>query len=85
MLRVKRLHTFVLENFLPIFLMTFLICNFILVMQLLWRVAEQIMGKGRGISVYLEFFYYASAQWLPTTLPLAILLASLMTFGNFGV
>ena len=84
MLRVKRLHTFVLENFLPIFLMTFLICNFILVMQLLWRVAEQIMGKGIGISVYLEFFYYASAQWLPTTLPLAILLASLMTFGNFG-
>ena len=64
--------------------MTFLICNFILVMQLLWRVSEQIMGKGIGISVYLEFFYYASAQLLPTTLPLAILLASLMTFGNFG-
>lgn len=84
MFRVKRLHTFVLQNFLPIFLMTFLICNFILVMQLLWRVAEQIMGKGIGISVYLEFFYYASAQLLPTTLPLAILLASLMTFGNFG-
>lgn len=84
MFRVKRLYTFVLQNFLPIFLMTFLICNFILVMQLLWRVAEQIMGKGIGISVYLEFFYYASAQWLPTTLPLAILLASLMTFGNFG-
>lgn len=84
MFRVKRLHTFVLQHFLLIFLMTFLICNFILVMQLLWRVSEQIMGKGIGISVYLEFFYYASAQLLPTTLPLAILLASLMTFGNFG-
>ncbi len=64
--------------------MTFLICNFILVMQFLWRVAEQIMGKGIGLSVYAEFFYYVSAQLLPTTLPLAILLASLMTFGNFG-
>ncbi len=84
MFRVKRLHTFVLQNFLPIFLMTFFICNFILVMQLLWRVSEQIMGKGVGLGVYLEFFYYASAQLLPTTLPLAILLASLMTFGNFG-
>lgn len=84
MLRVKRLNTFVLQNFLPIFVMTFFICNFILVMQLIWRVAEQIMGKGLSLTVYLEFLYYASAQLLPTTLPLAVLLAALMTFGNFG-
>ncbi len=84
MFRVKRIHTFVLQSFLPTFVMTFLICDFILVMQLIWRVADQIMGKGIGMSVYLEFIYYASASLLPTTLPLAILLASLMTFGNFG-
>ena len=84
MLRVKRLYTFVLQNFLPTFLLTYLICNFILVMQLVWRVAEDIMGKGLSLSVYAEFFYYASAQLLPTTLPLAVLLAALMTFGNFG-
>ncbi len=84
MFRIKRLDTFVLQNFLPTFLMTFLICDFILVMQLIWRVAEDIMGKGIEFYVYLQFFYYASASLLPTTLPLAILLASLMTFGNFG-
>ena len=84
MLRIKRLDTFVLQNFLPTFLMTFFICDFILVMQFVWRVADDIMGKGIEFYVYLQFFYYVSASLLPTTLPLAILLASLMTFGNFG-
>ncbi|MBQ9202092.1 MAG: LptF/LptG family permease [Bacteroidales bacterium] len=84
MFRVKRLHTFVLQSFSPTFLMTFFICNFILLMQLIWRYAEEITGKGLGLSVYLEFCYYASMTLVPMTLPLAILLASLMTFGNFG-
>ena len=64
--------------------MTFFICNFILLMQLIWRYAEEITGKGLGVSVYLEFCYYASMTLVPMTLPLAVLLASLMTFGNFG-
>lgn len=64
--------------------MTFFICNFILVMQTLWRLAEYIMGKGIELEVYAKFFYYLSASTLPITLPLAILLAALMTFGNFG-
>lgn len=84
MFRIKRLHLFVLQSFFPIFLMTFLISNFILVMQLVWRVAEYIVGKGIEFTAYLEFLLYAAATMVPLSLPLAVLLASLMTFGNFG-
>lgn len=84
MFGIKRLHLFVLQSFIPIFLMTFFISNFILVMQLVWRVAEYIIGKGIELTAYLEFLLYASATMVPLSLPLAVLLASLMTFGNFG-
>lgn len=84
MFRIKRLHTFVLESFLPVFVMTFLISDFILVMQLLWRNIDNLVGKGIELSVFAEFFWYASLSLVPMSLPLAILLASLMTFGNFG-
>ncbi|MDP4277170.1 MAG: LptF/LptG family permease [Bacteroidota bacterium] len=84
MFRVKRLHTFVLESFLPVFFMTFMISNFILVMQLLWRHIDQLVGKGIELSVFGEFYWYAALSLVPMSLPLAVLLASLMTFGNFG-
>lgn len=84
MFRIKRLHTFVLESFLPVFLMTFMISNFILVMQLLWRHIDHIVGKGIEIGVFLEFYWYSALSLVPMSLPLAVLLASLMTFGNFG-
>jgi lipopolysaccharide export system permease protein len=84
MFRVKRLHTFVLESFLPVFFMTFMISNFILVMQLLWRNMDNLVGKGIDFSVFAEFYWYAALSLVPMSLPLAVLLASLMTFGNFG-
>jgi len=84
MFRIKRLYTFVLESFLPVFFMTFMISNFILVMQLLWKYVDQLVGKGIEISVFLQFFWYAALSLVPMSLPLAVLLASLMTFGNFG-
>lgn len=84
MLRIKRLYTFVLQSFLPVFFMTFMVSNFILVMQMLWRQIEHLVGKGIELSVFAEFYWYASLSLIPMSLPLAVLLASLMTFGNFG-
>lgn len=84
MLRIKRLYTFMLQTFLPLFLMTFGICLFIVLMQFLWRYIDDMVGKGLGMAVLGEMFFYAALFLVPTALPLAILLASLMTFGNLG-
>ncbi len=84
MLRIKKLYLFVLKTFLPIFLMTFLICLFILLMQFLWKYVDELVGKGLSISVLSELFFYAALNMVPMALPLSILLASLMTFGNLG-
>ncbi|MCM1450946.1 MAG: LptF/LptG family permease [Clostridium sp.] len=81
---VKRLYTFMLQQFLPLLTMTFFICLFIVLMQFLWRFLDDLVGKGLSISVIGEFFLYAAVSAVPTALPLAVLLASLMTFGNLG-
>ena len=84
MLRIKRLYLFMLQSFLPLFLMTFLICLFIVLMQFLWKNIDDLVGKGLEISVIGELFFYAALSMAPMALPLAVLLASLMTFGNLG-
>lgn len=66
------------------FLMTFCICLFIVLMQFLWRYIDELVGKGLEISVIAELFFYAALTMVPMALPLAILLASLMLFGNLG-
>lgn len=73
-----------LQRFLPLLLMTFVICLFIVMMQFLWRYIEDLVGKGLSIKVIAELFFYAAITMVPTALPLAVLLASLMTFGNLG-
>lgn len=73
-----------LQTFLPLFIMTFGICLFIVLMQFLWRYIDDMVGKGLGIVVLGEMLFYAALFLLPMALPLAILLASLMTFGNLG-
>ncbi len=81
---IKRLHGLVLKSFLPLFAMTFFIVLFIVLMQFLWKYVDELVGKGLEISVIAELFFYAAVSMVPMSLPLAILLASLMTFGNFG-
>lgn len=73
-----------LQTFLPVFVMTFFICLFIVLMQFLWRYIDDLVGKGLEINVIGELFFYAALTMVPMALPLAILLASLMTFGNLG-
>ena len=73
-----------LKTFIPQFLMTFFICLFILMMQFLFKHINDLVGKGLDIDVLGELFFYAALTMVPLALPLAILLASLMTFGNLG-
>ena len=84
MVLVKRIYTFMLQRFIPVFIMTFFITLFIVMMQFLFRYIDDLVGKGLDLSVIAELFGYASLTMVPTALPLAILLASLMTFGNLG-
>ena len=82
--RIKRMDLFILQSFLPLFVMTFCICLFIVLMQFLWRYIDEMVGKGLGMDVLGELFFYAAMTMVPMALPLAILLASLMIFGNLG-
>ena len=84
MLRIKKLDIFILKSFLMLFIGTFFICLFIFMMQFLWKYVDELVGKGLEISVLAQFFFYSALTLIPLSLPLAILLAALMTFGNFG-
>ncbi len=81
---MKRLHSFVLKSFLGPLAFTFFVCMFVLLMQFLWRYIDELVGKGLEWTVIAEFLFYVSATLVPMALPLAILLASIMTFGNMG-
>ncbi|MEN6589612.1 MAG: LptF/LptG family permease [Proteiniphilum sp.] len=81
---IKRLYGYILTTFIPLFLMTFVICLFLVLMQFLWKYVEDMVGKGLGLDVIGEMFFYAALNLIPMALPLAILLASLMVFGNMG-
>ena len=84
MFKIKRLYTFMLSRFLPRFLMTFCICLFIVIMQFLWRYIDDLVGKGLSLDLIAELFFHAALSLLPLALPLSILLAALMTFGDLG-
>ncbi|MCM1110891.1 MAG: LptF/LptG family permease [Clostridium sp.] len=84
MLKIKRLDLFMLKSFLPLFFMTFFICLFIVMMQFLWKFIDDLVGKGLSFDIVAELFFYASLTMVPLALPLAVLLASLMVFGNLG-
>lgn len=82
--RIKRLDTFILGKFLQLFVGAFFICLFVFVMQFLWRYVDDLVGKGLTLDVLGQFFWHVSVFLIPTSLPLAVLLASLITFGNMG-
>jgi len=81
---VKRLHTFILKSFFGPLVATFFVSLFILLMQFLWKYIDDLAGKGLEWTVIMELMLYASARLVPMALPLAILLSSIMTFGNMG-
>ena len=84
MFRIKKLDIFIIKQFGLLFIGTFFICQFVLMMQFLWRYVDELIGKGLTIDVLAQFFWYMGLMLVPQALPLAILLSSLITFGNLG-
>ena len=81
---IKKIDIFILKAYSLLFVGTFFICLFIFMMQFMWRYVDELIGKGLTLDVLAHFFYYAGLTLMPMSLPLAILLASLITFGNLG-
>jgi len=80
----KKLDIFVAKQFGLLFFATFFICQFVLMMQFLWRYVDELVGKGLSMEVLAQFFWYMGIMLMPQAFPLAILLSSLITFGNLG-
>lgn len=81
---MKRLDTFILSKFLQLFAGAFFVCQFVFMMQFTWRYVDDLVGKGLTLDVLGQFFWYMALTLVPQSLPLSILLASLITFGNMG-
>jgi len=81
---VKRLYLLILRSYAGPALATFFIVVFVLLMQFLWRYVDELVGKGLEWNVIFQLMFYASFTFVPMALPISILLASLMTFGNLG-
>jgi lipopolysaccharide export system permease protein len=81
---MKKIFWLVVKSYLGPFVMTFFIALFILLMQFLWKYIDDLVGKGLEWYVIAQLLFYASSTFVPLALPLAILLSSLMTFGNLG-
>ena len=81
---MKKLDQFILKSFIGPFVAILLVVVFILVMQFLWLYIDELVGKGLSLKVILEFLGWGSVTMLPLSLPLATLLASMMTLGTLG-
>jgi lipopolysaccharide export system permease protein len=84
MFRIKKLDIFIAKQFGLLFFAAFVICQFVLMMQFLWRYVDELIGKGLSLDILAQFFWYMGIMLMPQAFPLAILLSSLITFGNLG-
>jgi lipopolysaccharide export system permease protein len=81
---IKKLDILIIKAFVGPFIATFFITLLVLVMQFFWLWIDDFVGKGLSTGIILEFTWYQTAALVPLALPLAVLLSSLMTFGNLG-
>ncbi|MFI3321905.1 MAG: LptF/LptG family permease [Rikenellaceae bacterium] len=81
---MKTLNKFILKSYLGPMVMTFFIVTFILMLNFLWRYIDELVGRGLPFSAILELIFYATSTLIPMGLPLATLLAAIMTMGNLG-
>lgn len=81
---MKKLNLLIVRQFTKSFVPTFLVVLFILLMQFVWLYIDDLAGKGLSAWVIAQLMFYFSASIIPMALPLSILLASIMTFGNLG-
>ena len=80
----RKLDKLIIKAFIGPFIATFFITLMVLIMQFFWLYIDDFVGKGLSTGVILEFIWYQSAVLVPLALPLAVLISSLMTFGNLG-
>ena len=80
----KKLHILVVKSFIPPFIATFVVAIFVLILQFLWLYVDELIGKGLEAWVIIKLLFYASVQVIPLAMPIAVMLASIMTFGNMG-
>lgn len=83
-MRLKTIHKLVLKSYLGPLIMTFFIITFVLMMNFVWRYIDELVGKGLDAGVIIELISYATINMIPMGLPLAMLLAAIMTMGNLG-
>ena len=81
---LKKLDIFILKKFLQMFVGAFFVCLFVFMMQFTWRYVDELIGKGLTLDLLAKFFWYMAITLVPQALPLGVLLASLITFGNMG-
>lgn len=81
---MKKIDKFVLKAYLGPMVLTFFIVMFVLMMNFVWRYIDEMVGKGLGFGVIVELLCYSMANMVPLGLPLATLLAAIMTMGNLG-
>lgn len=81
---IKKLDIFILKKFMLTFVGAFFVCLFVFMMQFTWRYVDELVGKGLSVDILGQFFWYMGITLVPTALPLAILLAALITFGNMA-
>lgn len=84
MIIIKKLDRYLLSKFLLIFVGAFFVCLFVFMMQFTWRYVDELIGKGLSLDILAQFFWYMGLTLVPQALPLSLLLASLITFGNLG-
>ena len=83
-LYVKRMYRYVIKRYIPMLAVTFLVCWFAVLMQFLWQYVDDVVGKGMNLWLTLQLIFFAALHVLDLSVPLGILLASLMTFGRMG-
>ena len=84
MLRIKKLYILIIKQFALLFVGTFFISLFVLMMQFVWQYIDALIGKGLTLDILGQFFWHMALMMIPQALPLAILLSSLIAFGNLG-
>ena len=84
MFRIRKLDIFIAKQFGLLFVGTFFICLFVLMMQFVWQYVDMLIGKGLSLDILAQFFWYMALGLMPQAFPLAILLSSLITYGNLG-
>ena len=81
---MKTIHRLVLKSYLGPMVLTFFIVMFVLMMNIVWRYIDELVGKGLSAGIIIELMTYFMANMIPMGLPLSMLLAAIMTMGNLG-